>query len=566
MSGLKPQLLVFAVGLIVLMLCINGLNVGISYVSRDFMSAIEDRDMSGFVRYAWYTVAVYAASTVTAVIYTYCEQRLALLWRDGQTRRLLERYVNHRSFLHMEEEGVLANPDQRISEDVKSFTTTTLSFMLMTLNAVFTILAFSGVLWSISPELFIVAVAYALVGSLLIFYMGRPLIDFNVTLLDREADFRSELLQLRENAQSVTLMHREERVHQRLLRRFDRIVANTRRIISVNRRVGFFTNGYNWMVQLIPALIVAPLFIHGKAEFGVIAQSSIAFTHLMGAFSLIVTQFTSISSYAAVITRLGKLVDALDRAAESHSGVELVETGDTLRFDDLTLTRSDGRPLLTGLSLAIPRGCCTLITATSGSAKLALFSATAGLARNGSGRVLRPDGDSFLFVPDHPYMTRSSLREVLRTREDQPLPPDPELMAELASFGLERLAHDAGGLDVSRDWNRLASPGDQTRLILLRALLARPAYVFTDRLNALQDADGVRRIFAQLHAAGITYIALGQPEDRLDGYDAVLHLEDDGSWQWRSLTHSDASSTPSGAEPETDLVLASGQRKAQRLA
>jgi vitamin B12/bleomycin/antimicrobial peptide transport system ATP-binding/permease protein len=58
----------------------------------------------------------------------------------------------------LEASGKLANPDQRIAEDVRAFTVTTLSFVLMVLNSGFTMVAFSGVLWSISPLLFTVAV------------------------------------------------------------------------------------------------------------------------------------------------------------------------------------------------------------------------------------------------------------------------------------------------------------------------------------------------------------------------------------------------------------------------
>ena len=80
----------------------------------------------------------------------------------------------------------------------------------------------------------------------------------------------------------------------RLQRRLEELTGNLRRIFVVNRNLGFFTTGYNWLIQIIPALIVAPSFIAGEVEFGVITQSAMAFSMLLGAFSLIVTQFPSI--------------------------------------------------------------------------------------------------------------------------------------------------------------------------------------------------------------------------------------------------------------------------------
>ena len=173
--------------------------------------------------------------------------------------------------------------------------------MLVFLNGTFTILAFSGVMWSISPLLFAVAVGYAALGSGLTLVFGRPLLWLNYDQSDREASFRAELVHLRENAESVAVLRREGRIARAAAapgRRAGR--TNLKRIIAVNRNLGFFTTGYNYLIQVIPILIVAPLFIRGQAEFGVISQSSMAFSHLIGAFSLIVTQFQQISSYAVV--------------------------------------------------------------------------------------------------------------------------------------------------------------------------------------------------------------------------------------------------------------------------
>ena len=71
---------------------------------------------------------------------------------------------------------------------MKAFTVTTLAFTLMFLNGTFTVVAFAGVLWSMSRLLFRVAVGYAALGSLLTMLLGRPLAGLNFRQLDREAD------------------------------------------------------------------------------------------------------------------------------------------------------------------------------------------------------------------------------------------------------------------------------------------------------------------------------------------------------------------------------------------
>ena len=300
--------------LIALMLCINGMNVANSYVGRWFMSAIESRDSAGFTRFAWLYLAVFAGSTFVGVLFRFTEERLGLLWRDYLTRRITTAYVERRLYRIFTGEGGLSNPDQRMTEDVRQLTTTTLSFVLMVLNGTMAAISFSGVLWAISPKLFMVAVLYALAGSALTIWLGRPLIRLNYRQSDYEANFRSELIHIHDQGPRIT--HEEEPgLKQNLTTRIDDLVGNLRRIIAVNRNLSFFTTGYNYLIQLIPVLIVAPMFIDRKVEFGVIGQSAMAFATLLGAFSLVITQFQAISSYASVIARLGEFVEAAEKTA-----------------------------------------------------------------------------------------------------------------------------------------------------------------------------------------------------------------------------------------------------------
>jgi putative ATP-binding cassette transporter len=277
------------------------------------MSAIESRDSDGFVRFAWWYVAVFAASTFVGVMFRFTEERLCLLWRDFLTHRIVTLYIDRGVYLHMSKEGSVSNPDQRITEDIRQLTTTTLSFVLMVLNGTMTVLSFSGVLWTISPKLFLVAVLYAVLGSALTIMLGRPLIKLNYHQSDREANFRSDLIWTHDHAEEIAREGKQASTRDRLLARVDDLVGNFRRVISINRNLNFFTSGYNYLIQLIPVLIVAPLFIRREVEFGVIGQATMAFATLLGAFSLIITQFQAISAYASVVLRLGEFVESADK-------------------------------------------------------------------------------------------------------------------------------------------------------------------------------------------------------------------------------------------------------------
>ncbi|HEX4772295.1 MAG TPA: ABC transporter transmembrane domain-containing protein, partial [Bryobacteraceae bacterium] len=418
--GLFALLIAFA-------LAVNGLNVVNSYVGRDFMTAIADRDMATFIHKSVLYVVVLAGSTVIVVLYRFTEERLGLFWRVWLTRRIISLYFADRTYLHLKESATVDNPDQRIADDVRTFTATTLSFTLMFMNGALAVLSFSGVLWTISPLLFGVGIAYAGLGTLATIYLGRPLIGLNYRQSDREAGFRSDLIHVRENAESISLLRREGRLTARLLRRIDELEENFRRLISVNRNLGFFTNGYNYLVGIIPTLIVAPLFIRGQVEFGVVTQSAMAFAQLLGAFSLIVNQFQSISSFAAVVARLSALVGAVEKGPPpARTTVAVAEDEGRLAYEGLTLFSLDGdREVLKNLTVFIPRGTRVMVVGPNDAARSALFRATAGIAPAGLGTLVRPPLDAIFFLPQRPYLPPGTLRHLLvRTDQEQLISDD----------------------------------------------------------------------------------------------------------------------------------------------
>jgi putative ATP-binding cassette transporter len=523
--------------LLTLLVTINSFNVVNSYVGRDFMTAIEERSMSGFVGMAVLYVGVFGLSTVAAVLLRFAEERLALLWRDWLTRQLVTLYLQGGNYYWLREQGV-TNPDQRISDDVRVFTATTISLMLVVLNTTFTIVAFAGVMWSISPLLFGVAVAYAALGSGLTVLFGRPLIWLNYSQADREASLRGDLVHLRENAESVAVLHREGRIGARLQRRVDELVANARRIVEVNRNLGYFTTGYNYLIQIIPVLIVAPLFIRGDAEFGVITQSAMAFSHLLGAFSLIVTQFQQISGYAVVVARLSALAGSIEQVmTRSPGGIEIDDGGTQLAWQGLSLRsrREGGGPLLQSLSVAVAPGSHVLVTGQNEGARVALFRASAGLWRAGEGRIVRPPPGSILFVPERPYLPPGTLREALLRTGQERDGDDTRINAVLRAVGIEEMVARAGGLNVQGDWGDVLSLADQQRIAMARVLLAAPRFALLEAPGTLLGTDTAARLLGLLEQRSITVVTFASDESLAAYHDLRLKLDLGGTWSMQPL-------------------------------
>jgi putative ATP-binding cassette transporter len=537
------------VSLALFLIGINVLNVVNSYVGRDFMTAIENRKFDEFVRMALIYVGVFAVSTIAAVYYSFTEQRLGLLWRFWGTRETILNYTNNRVYYRLSKKGEIGNPDQRIADDIRTYCTTTLSFMLIIVNASLTVLAFSGVMWTISPLLFVVSVLYAAVGTFMTVTFGKPLVRLNYDQLDKEANLRASLTYLRANAESVAVSRREGHLLQLSLKNLGDLAMNFRRIIAVNRNVGFFTTGYNWLIQIIPAVLIAPLFIDGKVEFGVITQSAIAFTQLLGAFSIIVNQFQSISSYTAVLARLGALAEAREKAKAEEEAAPIafsIEEGQIV-YSGLTLrSPRSGRVLIKDLSITIPQGHRVLVRGRDETARSALFLGTVGLWDVAEGRISRPSLDQVLLVTELPYLPPGTLRELLmRPWAEETLPwrqnlsdiqtPEEQMMETLAALKIDTMVKGFGGLDQRQHWENILPLDQQQLLVLARVLLSQPRFVYLDRPSSALGPERVDWILALLNERSIPYVTFESDENSPNTarYDAVLEIKEGGAWEFK---------------------------------
>ncbi|PIP45108.1 MAG: ABC transporter [Deltaproteobacteria bacterium CG23_combo_of_CG06-09_8_20_14_all_51_20] len=535
--------------LIVFLLLINALNVLNSYVGRDFMTAIENRNSFEFLRMALVYLCVFGASTVVSVIHRYAEEYLGLVWRQWASRQCILNYASHRVYYRLKIKGDIANPDQRIADDIRTFSTTTLSFILMSLNGLITVLAFSGVLWSISPQLFVVSVLYAVAGTFFTFLLGRPLVRLNYDQLDKEANFRSSLIYLRGNAESLAVSRREGHLVNLTLENLGKLVANFRRIIKVNRNLNFFTTGYNWLIQIIPALIIAPFFIRGEVQFRVITQSAIAFTHLLGAFSIIVTQFQSISSYTAVLSRVASLMGAGDRETlKALSDKTIYIEEDRISYKGVTLhSPRSGIDLIRDLDFDIPHGTYVLVRSGDERTRTAFFYGTAGLWEASEGTICRPSLQRFLFMSELPYLPPGTLRELFLKPWPEGTPDDGTLnelsvseeriLDLLRRLEIESLTARFGGLDTRQHWENSLVLEDQQLLVLARILAAEPRFLMMDKPSTTFGRSRLDRALALLREHSISYVTLEDQAEEVDleNYHLLLELKEGGRWISRRI-------------------------------
>ncbi|MDB6137850.1 MAG: transporter ATP-binding protein, partial [Verrucomicrobiaceae bacterium] len=433
------------------------------------------------------------------------------------------------------------NPDQRISEDVRNFTADSLTYALILLSSILTSFAFLGVLWKISGNLLIVAVIYAVVGTIMCVKIGRRLVRMHYDRYQKEADLRYGLVRVRDNAESIAFYRGEKREHLDLVKRLGAVVGNMRFIINWNRRLGFFRNSYGNLALLIPIIIVTPLYMAGKIEIGKVTQSMDAFAQVLGALTLITSNFEGLSSYLAGVQRLGSLWDDLDEfdAEElriaSESQQQLDEKGLNVKLEKLSVRTPDGRKTLVDeLTFELKSKEGLIIMGASGTGKSSVLRTIAGLWPSGTGSLERPALGDLMFLPQRPYMVPGSLRDqLLYPYPDKGLTDD-KIREVIEKVNLaDVLVRVDDDLDRVIDWTNVLSLGEQQRIAFARLLVRNPKYAFLDEATSALDEENQTLLYGLVKESGIGFISVGHRTTLVPFHDRTLHLQRSGAWEFK---------------------------------
>lgn len=298
--------------LVVLMLCETQLAVLLVEKSGEMTSALAAQEADRFWRAVRAALVVLAFAVPIYAFYYYMRDAFANYWRRWLTKRFVGAYLGNRKYYSLAAQGTLDNPDQRISEDINTFTGRSTHFLLIFLGSAMQLVAFSAVLWSIPRTLVAFLAVYALVGTFLALYLfGRPLIRLNFWQLRREADFRFGLMRVRENAESIAFYGGEEQEREHLEMRFAAVFRNFGRLIKKQRTLNLFQRAFSQLTLVVPSVILAERVLSGEIEVGRAVQAGGAFAAVLAAISLIVDNFESLSRFVAGIDRLNALSHAV---------------------------------------------------------------------------------------------------------------------------------------------------------------------------------------------------------------------------------------------------------------
>ncbi|WP_372422703.1 ABC transporter ATP-binding protein/permease [Salinarimonas chemoclinalis] len=499
---------------VIMQFALVAISVRLSYWNRDWFNAIQERDAETFWRLLLTVWVFWVVVAVTMAIYQYAiRMTLDMRWRAWLTEHYTARWLSEATQYRMQVFGNQTdNPDQRIQEDLNKFTSMTLSLTLGVLAQVSTLVSFSVILWTISADftfpgtdvevpglLFWIALVYAVVATWVTHLIGRPLIRLNFLQEKYEADFRFSLARMREYAEQVSLLRGEPAERASLGRQFGLIMQNFFRQVSISKRLIAFTSFYDYSNSVVPYVIAAPFYFAGTIQLGVMTQTAGAFSRVENALSFFINAYQTLAAYKAVVDRLTSFATSIDRArtaAKKTGEIALLDhDGADLALDGVVVRLPDGQAIVRADGVSLVPGTSVLVAGPSGTGKSTLFRAISGIWPFGEGAVKRPRGAAIMLLPQRPYLPGGTLRAAVAYPAAEDVYDDAAMITALEAV---RLAHLAPLLSEDRIWAQTLSLGEQQRLAVARALLAKPDWLLLDEATAAMDEPTEEAIYAVL--------------------------------------------------------------------
>ena len=529
-------------------LSIVAINVMLNQWNNRFYNALQDRNWDTFISELLFFCILAGAYILLAVYQLYLNQWLQIRWRQWMTKAYLGKWLDGANHYRMQLLGDAAdNPDQRVAEDIQMFIDRTLTIGIGLLSAMVTLGSFIIILWTLSVAaplhlfgsewnipgyLVWAALIYALIGTYLTHLIGWPLVGLNFNQQRFEADFRFNLVRVRENSEQIALLKGEPAETDRLVQRFNHVVANWLLIMTRTKKLSFFTNAYSQISIVFPYVVVSPAYFAGKMQLGGLMQTASAFNSVQTALSFFINVYRSLAEWRSVIQRLDGFslaVAGAQAAAHTPPVIDVDATGDgrAVELNNVAVNLPNGAPLVASDNVKMPRGEPVLLTGPSGAGKSTLFRAIAGIWPFGSGRIVVPKDARLMMLPQRPYFPVGPLAAAV-SYPAEPGTYDSERVAEaISAVGLPALAQR---LDEEGHWNRMLSLGEQQRLGIARALLQKPDFLFLDEATASLDEPSEEVLYRliQERLPDATVVSIGHRSTLAAFHRRRLALERDG--------------------------------------
>lgn len=476
--------------------------------NRDFFNLMQNKEWHNFWAMLGQFVMIMGVYTLIDLAEEYLRRTLRIRWRRWLTNAFMQQWLGgKRLYPHQLSYPDSDNPDQRISQDIKDFCDKTLEMSLGLLRNVTSLFSFVVILWNLSGSFTFefagsewviqgymvwVAIVYSIVGTWLTHKIAKKLIPLNFEQEKAEADFRFQLMRVREHAESIALQRGEVAEERRAQNLFNKVWINWQELTGMKLKYSAFTSGYNEVARIFPYLVASPRLMSGALQLGDMMQTATGFYQVQGSFSWFVDSYDRVADWRAITDRLIIFHSQL----ESLPSERRVQHSNQPNWDNLDLFSPTSDALLIQQSGQIGRS--VTIRGKSGGGKSTFFRALAGLWPFQSGDVFMPYDEDCMFIPQRAYVPNASIREVLAYPNSVASHTEDEMVKALNIVGLAQLLSQ---LDHSSNWQQSLSGGELQKLMLARAVVHQPKWLFLDEAMSALDADSYNALKQRLSEA-----------------------------------------------------------------
>jgi len=534
-------------GLAAFLILSTAATVALNHWNRWFFDSLEARDVGGLTHAVLVFAVIIAFMAAIGVGIVLTRETLQVDWRAWIVKHLVDRWLSRQRFYHLNVTGKEPpNPEYRISDDTRWATEPLVDLGIGLVLAVVGATAFISILWTVGGSytlelgslgpvtipayMVIAALAYGIIASGLMMWVGAPLVGFVGRKNEAEGYFRFAMMRIRDNAESVALMN-GARYEQAVLGRFyETVVARWMAIVWQHGHLTWITNASGPMIPIIPLLFAAPKYISGELTLGQVTQLAAAFVQVQIAISWVVDNYNRVAEWYASARRVMDIVDAcdaIDPQIEATSPTPVRPTaaqGATLRLSDFEIGDGTGRPLLSGADLSAGPGEAEHVHGDSSTGKSTLVRVLAGLWPVARGGLTLPDRSEVMITPQKSYLPLGSLKGALLYPNPTLQMSDDRLRAALDKVDLGALS---GRLDEVARWDQVLSNGERQRLAMARLLIHEPRVIILDDALSALDESAQAAILARLRSElpDATIVSLAQRPAPAGVHDRQLVLE-----------------------------------------
>ncbi|CAF2448006.1 unnamed protein product [Rotaria sp. Silwood2] len=574
------------------------LSIYIAHLDGAIVKSLVQRNPRDFLRtISIFLVFAVPASFINSAI-RFAESKLALAFRTKLTRYAYEAYFRNQTYFRVSNmDGRLLTPDQNLTDDIETFTSTLTHLFSHLTKPFFDVAVIS---WSLISMVRLRKQARGLkeVPAMLVviisvtFIALRKLSPHFGKLVSEEARRRGILrfahTRVIANAEEIAFFDGHKVEKNWILKLYDQLREQTSGMIFI--AIPFLT--YDGPPETDDP-VGDPLGISTRTEAFTVSKSLL--TSGADALERIISSYKEIAELAGHTNRVYTMLHVFDECAHEHyqrtpitvsegqhehsltsvkrklaanqrAEGQIIESEGDIIVENVPIITPNGDIIVESLSLKITSGMHVLITGPNGCGKSSFFRIVRGLWPIYSGRLHRPDPSNFFLIPQRPYMCPGTLRDQIIYPDtiDQAFVDDNKLMEILNNVELQYIVQREGGLNAERDWKDILSGGEKQRLGLARIFYHRPKYALLDECTSAVSIDVEGTIYERAKDLGISLLTITHRPSLWAYHTHLLQFDGDGRWTFE-LLNTEKRLTLKGEKERLEAQLAGVPQIQQRL-